>query len=133
MRKAEAFVRKYIFGKSLSVGYASALEVATTRQGDCTEHALLLTALARATGIPARVATGIAYVPHFSGRDHVFVPHAWTEAYVEGRWQGFDAALNGFDAGHIALAVGDGDPVRYFAGVALLGHLRIDAIEAKVD
>lgn len=133
MQKAEAFVREYIFGKSLSVGYASALEVATTRQGDCTEHALLLTALARASGIPARVATGIAYVPNFSGRDHVFVPHAWTEAYVDGRWQGFDAALARFDAGHIALAVGDGDPVRYFAGVALLGHLKIDAVEAIAD
>ena len=133
MHKAEAFVREYIFGKSLSVGYASALEVATTRQGDCTEHALLLTALARSSGIPARVATGIAYVPHFGSREHVFVPHAWTEAYIEGRWQGFDAALARFDAGHIALAIGDGDPVRYFAGVALLGHLRIDTIRAKVD
>jgi hypothetical protein len=129
MRKAEAFVRKYIFGKTLSVGYASALEVATTRQGDCTEHALLLTAIARASGIPARVATGLAYVPGFGDREHVFVPHAWTEAWVEGSWRGFDAALDGFDAGHIALAVGDGDPVRYFAGVALLGRLQIESIE----
>ncbi|MBK8069780.1 MAG: transglutaminase domain-containing protein [Rhodanobacteraceae bacterium] len=125
MRKAEAFVREYIFGKTLSVGYASALEVATTRQGDCTEHALLLAAIARASGIPARVATGLAYVPGFGDRSHVFVPHAWTEAHIDGRWQGFDAALNGFDSGHIALAVGDGDPVRYFAGVALLGRLQI--------
>ena len=129
MRNAENFVREYIFGKTLSVGYASALEVATTRQGDCTEHALLLTAIARASGIPARVATGLAYVPRFGDREQVFVPHAWTEAYVDGRWQGFDAALSGFDAGHIALAVGDGDPVRYFAGVALLGRLRVDRIE----
>lgn len=129
MRKAEDFVREYIFGKTLSVGYASALEVATTRQGDCTEHALLLTAIARASGIPARVATGLAYVPGFGDRSHVFVPHAWTEAYIDGRWQGFDAALNGFDAGHVALAVGDGDPVRYFAGVALLGRLQILAID----
>lgn len=130
MRKAEAFVREYIFGKNLSVGYASALEVATTRQGDCTEHALLLAAIARASGIPARVATGLAYVPRFGDREHVFVPHAWTEAHVDGRWQGFDAALSGFDAGHIALAVGDGDPVRYFAGVALLGRLEVLSVEA---
>ncbi len=39
------------------------------------------------------------------------------------------AALNGFDSGHIALAVGDGDPVRYFAGVALLGRLQIVGID----
>jgi hypothetical protein len=129
MRQAENFVREYIFGKNLSVGYASALEVATTRQGDCTEHALLLTAIARASGIPARVATGLAYVPRFGDREHVFVPHAWTEAWVDGHWHGFDAALDGFDAGHIALAVGDGDPVRYFAGVALLGRLQIESIE----
>lgn len=128
MRKAEEFVREYIFGKNLSVGYASALEVATTRQGDCTEHALLLTAIARASGIPARVATGLAYVPRFGDREHVFVPHAWAEAHVDGRWRGFDAALDGFDAGHIALAIGDGDPVRYFAGVALLGRLQIESI-----
>lgn len=125
MRNAETFVRSYIFGKTLSVGYASALEVATTRQGDCTEHALLLTGIARAQGIPARVVTGLAYVPRFGSRSQVFVPHAWMEAHVDGRWQGFDAALNGFDAGHIALAVGDGDPVRYFAGVALLGRLKV--------
>lgn len=129
MQAAEEFVRKYIFGKTLSVGYASALEVATTRQGDCTEHALLLAALARAQGIPARVATGLAYVPSFGQREAVFVPHAWTEAYVDGRWQGYDAALRGFGSGHIALAVGDGDPVRYFAGVALLGRLSIASIE----
>jgi len=129
MAKAEAFVRQYIFGKTLSVGYASALEVATTRQGDCTEHALLLAAIARALDIPARVATGLAYVPSFGDRDDVFVPHAWTEVYLDDHWQGFDAALNGFDAGHIALAVGDGDPVRYFAGVALLGRLQIDRVE----
>lgn len=130
MRRAEDFVRSYIFGKNLSVGYASALEVATSRQGDCTEHALLLTAIARASGIPSRVATGLAYVARFGDREHVFVPHAWTEAYVDGRWQGFDAALQGFDSGHIALAIGDGDPVRYFAGVALLGRLKVLGIES---
>ncbi len=130
MANAEAFVRQYIFGKTLSVGYASALEVATSRQGDCTEHALLLTAIARALGIPARVATGLAYVPSFGERDHVFVPHAWMEAHIDGRWTGFDAALNGFDSGHLALAFGDGDPVRYFAGVALLGRLQIERVES---
>lgn len=130
MANAEAFVREYIFGKTLSVGYASALEVATSRQGDCTEHALLLTGIARALGIPARVATGLAYVPSFGDREDVFVPHAWTEAFIDGRWVGFDAALSGFDSGHLALAVGDGDPVRYFAGVALLGSLKIEALQA---
>lgn len=129
MRRAEDFVREYIFGKTLSVGYASALEVATSRQGDCTEHALLLAALARASGIPARVVTGLAYVQNFQGRSDVFVPHAWIEAHVDGQWRGYDAALHGFDSGHLALSVGDGDPVRYFAGVNLLGQMKVLSAE----
>ena len=41
---------------------ATAAEVARSREGDCTEHAVLLAALARARGIPARVAMGLVYV-----------------------------------------------------------------------
>jgi hypothetical protein len=130
MRALEAFVRSYIRTKNLSVGYASALETVRTRTGDCTEHALLLAALARASGIPARVMTGFAYVDQFGEGAQVFVPHAWTQAWVDGRWQSFDAALSGFGAGHIALAVGDGDPSRFYAGMNLLGEIEVRAIEA---
>ena len=45
-------------------------------------------------------------------------------------WQSFDSALPGFDAGHIALSTGDGDPWRFFAGMDTLGRMRIDRIEA---
>lgn len=130
MQNLEDFVRGFIQNKDLSVGYASALEVAKNPQGDCTEHAVLLAALGRARGIPTRVVDGIVYVEHYAGREHVFVPHAWTQAWIDGRWRGFDAALRGFDAGHLALSVGDGDPWRFFAGFNALGRLRIETIEA---
>jgi len=52
VKKIEAFVGDYIENKSLSVGYASAVEVAASRQGDCTEHAVLVAAMCRAVGIP---------------------------------------------------------------------------------
>lgn len=129
MSALEAFVRSHIRTKDLSVGYASALETARTRTGDCTEHALLLTALARASGIPARVVTGFAYVERFGGQQRVFVPHAWTQAWVDGRWRSYDAALGGFGAGHIALGVGDGDPSRFHAGMNLLGELEVRALQ----
>jgi hypothetical protein len=58
------------------------------------------------------------------------VPHAWVQAFIDGRWQSFDAALHGFDAGHIALSVGDGDPWRFFAGFDTLGRMRVDAVQA---
>ena len=129
MQQLEATVSAYIRTKDLSVGYASALETVRTRSGDCTEHALLLAALARADGIPARVLTGFAYVNQFGSEQRVFVPHAWTQAYVDGRWQSFDAALNGFSAGHIALGVGDGDPSRFHAGMSLLGELEVQSLQ----
>jgi Transglutaminase-like superfamily len=130
MQNLENFVRGFIRNKDLSVGYASALEVAKNPEGDCTEHAVLLAALGRARGIPTRVVDGLVYVDHYAGGDHVFVPHAWAQAYVDGAWRSYDAALHGFDAGHIALSTGDGDPWRFYAGFNTLGRLRIDAIES---
>ncbi len=130
MFNLQEFVRRYISNKNLSVGYASALEVAKKPEGDCTEHAVLLAALGRAIGIPTRVVNGLAYATRYAGLDHVFVPHAWTQAWVDGRWQSYDAALPGFDAGHIAFSFGDGDPWRFFAGMDTLGRMRIDRIAA---
>lgn len=129
MRRLESFVREHVEIKSLRVGYASALEVLHGREGDCTEHAVLLAAMARALGIPARIATGIAYAPEYAGRRDVFVPHAWVLAWIDGRWQGFDAALNGYDAGHIAFASGDGDPYRFYEGIELLGSVTVLDVE----
>jgi Transglutaminase-like superfamily len=130
MQQLEQFVRNYIRTKDLSVGYASALEVAKKPEGDCTEHAVLLAALGRSIGIPTRVVDGLAYTDHYAGVEHVFVPHAWVQAFVDDHWRSYDAALHGFDAGHIALSVGDGDPWRFFAGFDTLGRMRIDAVEA---
>ena len=84
-RRIETFVRTYISKKNLSVGYATAAEVAETREGDCSEHAVLTAAMCRAAGIPARVVTGIAYVSRLRERRDVFAPHAWNEAYVGGQ------------------------------------------------
>ena len=125
MRRLETFVRGYIRNKTLGVGYASALEVVRKPEGDCTEHAVLLAALGRSLGIATRVVDGLAYAPGFAGKDRVFVPHAWVQAWVGGRWQSFDAALPGFDAGHIALSVGDGDPWRFYAGLDMLGRITL--------
>jgi len=130
MQRLEGFVRSYIVTKDLNVGYASALEVAKKPEGDCTEHAVLLAALGRALGIPTRVVDGLVYTDHYAGADHVFVPHAWAQAYVDGHWQSFDAALFGFDAGHIALSVGDGDPWRFYSGLDTLGRMKVEAVAA---
>lgn len=91
-------------------GYATAAEAFASRNGDCTEHALLLAAMARAAGIPARVVVGIAYSnERFLGRKYVFVPHAWVQVWNGQRWQSYDSGLGDFTAGYIALGFSDGE------------------------
>jgi len=131
MLSLERFVGEYVVDKNLSVGYASALEVVKDRSGDCTEHAILLAALGRALGIPTRIATGIAYVDSWLGAEQTFVPHAWTQALIGEDWVSFDAALGRYDAGHIALSHGDGDPLGFFSAVNTLGNLRITSVTAQ--
>jgi len=135
VRRIEAFVAEYIENKSLSVGYASAAEVAASRQGDCSEFAVLTAAMCRAVGIPAQVVVGVAYVEDFAGLAG-FGAHAWVQAYIggdPGKWIGLDAAfksagLGGYGPGHIALAVGDGDPDDFFNLVTTLGRFKIDKV-----
>jgi transglutaminase-like putative cysteine protease len=128
-RNIEHFVADYIEEKSFSVGYASALEVLHSRQGDCTEHALLTAALCRAAGIPADVIFGLVYVPEFENQKHLFGGHAWTRVYLDGKWYSLDAALGGFDTGHIALTVSDGDPTDFFKIMDVVGSFHIESVD----
>jgi len=125
MRRLRSFVSDYITEHGLDVGYASALEVLHYRQGDCTEYAVLLAALARAEGIPTRVVSGMVYADRYAGASHVFLPHQWVQAWIEGRWESYDAALRRFDATHIALASGDGDPWNFYEANRLFGSIHI--------
>jgi hypothetical protein len=133
VKKIESFVAGYISEKDLSVGYASALEVAASKQGDCSEHAVLAAALCRAAGIPARIATGVVYSEGFLGQEDIFGPHAWTEAYVGGKWVGLDATRSpqGFGPGHILLASGNGDPADFFGMISTLGQFKIEKVEVE--
>lgn len=73
---------------------ALASAVARTLQGDCTEHALLTTALARALGVPARMVQGVALVPSAQGWEAY--GHAWSQTWEGGRWTVRDSALAAF-------------------------------------
>jgi len=128
-QRLEAFVRMHITQKDLSVGYATAAEVAVSRQGDCSEHAVLLAAMCRAVGIPAQVVNGLVYVPKFGKHRHVFGPHAWVRAHVGGQWIGLDAALPRYDAGRIALGVGDGNAEDFFGTVSIFGRIKITKVQ----
>jgi hypothetical protein len=104
----------------------SAREALRTRVGDCNEHATLLTALLRASGIPARLSIGLVYTRQ------KFYYHAWTEAYL-GAWVSLDATLNQMpvDASHIKLIEGNLEKQVEIAG--LLGELRLKVMDYRHD
>ena len=92
--------------------FATAAEVARDLKGDCSEHAVLLAALLRARGIPARVAIGLVYVESAQA----FGYHMWSEAWTGERWLPLDATVGKVaGATHIkiaatSLAAGLSDP-----------------------
>lgn len=100
---AKALV-KWIFEnieKQPVMSVPDAVAVLANRVGDCNEHAVLLAALARAAGIPAKIEAGLVYL---NGR---FYYHAWNLLYV-GEWITADATFGQMpvDATHIRLVSG---------------------------
>lgn len=126
--ECEAFVHRYIERKSLDEAFGSAVDVAQSRSGDCTEHAVLMAALCRARGVPARVAAGL--VAH--GDAYAF--HMWTEVWVNNRWVPMDATLaqGGIGAGHIKLSVSNLSGVSPFSVIGpvleLMSGLQLEVV-----
>jgi len=133
MRRLVAAVQAQLSGPVVYSGYRSAREAWALRAGDCTEYALLLAAAARARGIPARVVAGVAYGSRFVGRAHAFGPHMWVQAWNGERWVSYDAGLGQFDAGHLALAVGDGNPDSLRGAMQAIAGLRIEDAVGVLD
>jgi transglutaminase-like putative cysteine protease len=93
-KKLTKFVFRYMSNKNYEVGFATASEVARNKEGDCTEHSMLLAALGRVLGIPTRVVTGLVYADEFEGQKDVLVYHMWTQFYLDDEWVNLDAALD---------------------------------------
>lgn len=125
--------------KDLTAGFGSASEAIRTHTGDCTEHAVLLAASLRVTGIPSRVASGLIYADRFAGERNVFAFHMWTQALLDSEhgpvWVDLDATLPrsvAFDATHITLGL---DPLTSSLGVGAFGAATslIGAVEIQVE
>ena len=85
------FVYRYLAKKSGKSGTATARQAFDEKKGDCTEHAALFVALARAAGLPARCVSGTVYLA--AGEQAVWGYHAWAEVWL-GRWVVVDATVN---------------------------------------
>jgi len=131
--QAERLVRHVnaLLDKKPTVSLPSAREVLRTKVGDCNEHTALYVAMARSIGIPARIATGLAFTRG------AFYYHAWPEVYIDdgdgrGLWLPVDPTFNQFpaDATHLRLARGGLD--RQAAILPLIGRLKISVLELEM-
>jgi len=115
--------------KTPVVAPPSARQVLESRQGDCNEHAALYTALARAAGVPTRVAAGIVYTESLFTRGS-FYYHAWPEVWL-GQWVAVDPTFGQFpaDATHIKLVEGGLDQQVELIGV--IGALSAEVVEVR--
>jgi len=130
--RAERLVRYVsdLLEKKPTVSLPSAREVLRTRVGDCNEHTVLYVAMARAVGLPARIAVGVVRLRE------AFYYHAWPEVFVEGppgrgRWLPVDPTLNQFpaDVTHIRLARGGLD--RQAAILSVIGKARMTILDVE--
>jgi hypothetical protein len=122
-RKLSAWVYDNL-AKKMTVSIPSALDVLESKEGDCNEHATLFCALARAAGIPCRIAAGIVE------SEGAFYYHAWDLVYV-GRWVAVDPTFGQdvADATHIKLI--EGGLERQVDLVSVMGRLRIEVLEVR--
>lgn len=148
-QRAERLTR-YVNGlldKKPTISLPSAREVLRTKVGDCNEHTVLYVAMARAIGIPSRIAVGLTYVHGVQG---AFYYHAWPEVYLEekegenlggkdgphtrrGLWLPVDPTLNEFPANgtHVRLARGGLD--KQAAILPMIGRLKITVVDLELD
>lgn len=110
-----------------------ATEVIRNRRGTCVGYAMLLTALARAAGLPSRFLMGYVYL------NGIWGGHAWSEIFIRDRWLPFDAAVIGpgiADAARVhfsrsTLAGGLGEAV--MGGQQFYGFVDIEVAEFRLD
>ncbi len=125
--------------KKPTVSLPSAREVLRTKVGDCNEHTALYVAMARALGIPARMAVGLVYI------HGAFYYHAWPEVFLEetgtggsglvarrGLWLPVDPTLNEFPANATHLRLARGGLDKQAAILPLMGTLTMDVLDVEL-
>lgn len=126
--KVAAAIRKWVHARmkpDYSMGVPrSCTELIHRSRGVCRDYATLFAGIARAAGIPTRLAAGIVYA---EGR---FFYHAWVECWV-GRWTPLDPTLDTdfVDATHIKFA--QGDVTQMFDVAQVVGRIKLEVVSME--
>ena len=129
-RRLNTHVYEYV-EKVPSMGVPSGLAVLRSAQGDCNEHTALFVSLARAVGIPTRIAAGVVFSDRVGDRG-AFYYHAWPEVQLGGAvdWVPVDPTFGQLpaDATHVKIVEGDLDRQVEIMGV--MGKLGFVLLES---
>ena len=130
-----------LLDKKPTVSLPSAREVLRTKVGDCNEHTALYVAMARAVGIPARIAVGLVYI------HGAFYYHAWPEVYLDeglraqgsglraegfGLWLPVDPTLNEFPANATHLRLARGGLDKQTVILPMMGRLTMEVLDVEL-
>ncbi len=114
-------------------GFDIASEVAVHREGDCKQYSVLTVALARAAGIPARMAVGLVLLR--GGTTYRAFGHAWAEVQIDGQWVVADAALAKADYAvrYLPFGVLENEGMGYGLDLARLTPVWVQRVEVLGD
>ncbi|MBU0987116.1 MAG: transglutaminase-like domain-containing protein [Proteobacteria bacterium] len=101
-----------------------ALSTLQNRMGDCNEHAVLLAALSRAAGIPAKIEAGLVYL---NGR---FYYHAWNLLYL-GRWITVDPLFGQIPADVTHIRFSSGSQKQQLDLMSIIGKIKLIIVDYK--
>lgn len=123
-----------LLDKKPTVSLPSAREVLRTKVGDCNEHTALYVAMARAAGIPARIAVGLTFVRGVTG---AFYYHAWPEVYLDegdgrGLWLPVDPTFNEFPANATHVRLARGGLAKQAAILPLIGRVKMTVLDLEL-
>lgn len=128
-KRLHDFVFDYL-EKIPTIGVPDGLTVLRSGRGDCNEHTALYVSLARAVGVPARIAAGLVYSDRLGD---AFYYHAWPEVQLGGptEWVPIDPTFGQFpaDATHLKVVTGDLD--KQVQIMALMGRVKLELVEAR--
>ena len=110
--------------KRLTIGLPSAVDILQTPVGDCHEHTVLFTALARSRHIPTRMVAGLVY------QQGQFYYHAWPEVWM-GTWIAVDPTLGQLvaDATHLGLSEAENEQLLTLG--QFVGRIRFQVLELQ--
>uniref|UniRef100_A0A7C4XFX5 Transglutaminase family protein n=1 Tax=candidate division WOR-3 bacterium TaxID=2052148 RepID=A0A7C4XFX5_UNCW3 len=101
----------------------SAIDVLKTREGDCNEHSILFTALARALGIPTKIYVGLVNL-----QGDAYFYHAWCGVWL-GKWVPVDPTFNQFPADVYHLKLKEGEISDWAEVMKVVGRVKIEVLD----